>query len=53
MENNSALHIKTVIAGVIAALTAFWGRFGWLVIVWGLILADWPRRAWEQTRRIT
>ena len=42
MENNSALHIKTVITGVIAALTAFWGWFGWLVIVWvGLMLADW------------
>ena len=34
MENNSALHIKTVITGVIAALTAFWGWFGWLVIAW-------------------
>lgn len=42
MENNSALHIKTVITGVIAALTAIWGWFGWLVIVWvGLMLADW------------
>ena len=42
MENNSALHIKTVITGVIAALTAFWGWFGWLVIIWvGLMLADW------------
>ena len=34
MENNSALHIKTVITGVIATLTALWGWFGWLVIVW-------------------
>lgn len=42
MENNSALHIKTVITGVIAVLTAFWGWFGWLVIIWvGLMLADW------------
>ena len=45
MENNSALHIKTVITGVIATLTALWGWFGWLVIVWGcLMLADWPAR---------
>ena len=28
MENNSALHIKTVITGVIATLTALWGWFG-------------------------
>ena len=42
MENNSALHIKTVITGVIATLTALWGWFGWLVIVWVcLMLADW------------
>lgn len=41
MGNNSALHVKTVITGVIAALTAFWGWFGWLVIIWvGLMLAD-------------
>ena len=43
MENNSALHIKTVITGVIATLTALWGWFGWLVIVWVcLMLADLP-----------
>lgn len=42
MENNSALHIKTVITGLIATLTALWGWFGWLVIVWvALMLADW------------
>ena len=42
MENNSALRIKTVITGVIATLTALWGWFGWLVIVWVcLMLADW------------
>ena len=42
MGNNSALHVKTVITGVIAALTAIWGWFGWLVIIWvGLMLADW------------
>ena len=42
MENNSALHIKTVITGVIATLTALWGWFGWLVVAWVLLmLADW------------
>ena len=41
MFNDSALHIKTVITGVIAMLTALWGWFGWLVIVWVcLMLAD-------------
>ena len=42
MFNDSALHIKTVITGVIAMLTALWGWFGWLVIVWVcLMMADW------------
>ena len=53
MENNILVNIKAWITAALAVLTAFWGWFGWLVIVWGLILADWPRRAWEQTRRIT
>ena len=51
MENNSALHIKTVITGVIATLTALWGWFGWLVIVWvclmwqiGWLDPPWPAR---------
>lgn len=42
MENNSALHIKTVITGLIGFLTALWGWFGWLIFAWaGLMLADW------------
>ena len=51
MENNSALHIKTVITGVIATLTALWGWFGWLVIVWVcLMLADWLDPPWPARR---
>ncbi len=43
MENtNAAVHIKAWIAAVVGTLTALWGWFGWLVIVWaGLMLADW------------
>ena len=48
MFNDSALHIKTVITGVIAMLTALWGWFGWLVIVWVcLMMADWEG-AWHK-----
>ena len=37
MEN-----MKKTVAGVIAMLTALWGWFGWLTVVWaGLMLADW------------
>ena len=34
--------IKAAACTAAAALTAFWGWFGWLVIIWvGLMLADW------------
>ena len=34
--------IKAAVSAAAAALTAFWGWFGWLVIIWvGLMLADW------------
>ena len=42
MENNFLTGIKAGVSAVIAALTAIWGWFGWLLIVWiGLMLADW------------
>lgn len=37
MEN-----IRRTVTGVIAMLTALWGWFGWLTVVWAaLMLADW------------
>ena len=37
-----ATNIKVWITGFFACLTAFWGWFGWLVVLWvGLMLADW------------
>lgn len=42
MENNTLTAIKAWITAAVAMLTAFWGWFGWLLIVWiGLMLADW------------
>ena len=41
MKDN-AVHLKALAAGVLAALTALWGWFGWLVLVWAaLMLSDW------------
>ena len=40
MENLT--NVKVAIAGALACLTALWGWFGWLVVVWiGLMFADW------------
>ena len=42
MENNTLTAIKAWITAAVAMLTAFWGWFGWLLVVWiGLMLADW------------
>lgn len=42
MEHNIATRIKAAVTGVLGALTALWGWFGWLVFAWaGLMLADW------------
>ena len=42
MENNLIVNIKMGVASALAVLTALWGWFGWLVVVWvGLMLADW------------
>lgn len=42
MDNTDVLNIKKWIAGCIAMLTSLWGWFGWLVVVWVLLmLGDW------------
>ena len=42
MDNTTLLGIKAGISAVLAALTAVWGWFGWLVVAWvGLMLSDW------------
>lgn len=42
MEHNALVTLKAWIAATVALLTAFWGWFGWLMVVWVfLMLADW------------
>ena len=42
MDNNSLTNVKAGITAILATLTAFWGWFGWLVIVWVcMMLLDW------------
>lgn len=42
MEHNALVTLKAWIAATVALLTAFWGWFGWLMVVWAfLMLADW------------
>lgn len=42
MESNILTGAKAAITAVVAMLTAFWGWFGWLIVVWVcLMLADW------------
>ena len=43
MENgNTLLNIKATIVAFLGVLTALWGWFGWLVVIWvALMLADW------------
>lgn len=41
-SENPLLHIKTTLTAALGLLTALWGWFGWLVILWAvLMLADW------------
>jgi len=41
-DNNIAMQIKICAAAVLGTLTALWGWFGWLVVIWAaLMLADW------------
>ena len=42
MDDMTLLGIKAAVAAGVAALTAVWGWFGWLVFAWvGLMLTDW------------
>jgi len=42
MNSNALTNVKAGITALLAALTAFWGWFGWLVLVWvGMMLLDW------------
>lgn len=43
MENGHwVLRLKGMAAGILGLLTALWGWFGWLVVIWAaLMLADW------------
>ena len=34
MNSNALTNVKAGITAFLAALTAFWGWFGWLVLVW-------------------
>ena len=41
-QENFAMELKLCLAGVLGTMTALWGWFGWLVLVWAaLMLADW------------
>ncbi|MCI8812966.1 MAG: phage holin family protein [Oscillibacter sp.] len=41
-HENSLLCVKTSITAALGFLTALWGWFGWLVVLWAaLMLADW------------
>lgn len=41
MESNVP-YIKLWLTGILGTLTALWGWFGWLVVIWAaLMLADW------------
>lgn len=42
MNSNALTNVKAGITAILATLTAFWGWFGWLVVVWvGMMLLDW------------
>lgn len=42
MDDMTLLGIKAGVAAAVAALTAVWGWFGWLVVAWvALMLTDW------------
>ena len=42
VTEETILRIKAAVAGLLALLTALWGWFGWLVVIWILLmLADW------------
>ena len=40
--SDAVMNLKKTIAGCVAVLTALWGWFGWLTVLWiGLMFADW------------
>ena len=42
MNQNALLRAKAILVATFGVLTAFWGWFGWLMLVWVfLMLADW------------
>lgn len=42
MNENMILNLKLAVTGALSVLTALWGWFGWLVVLWiGLMMADW------------
>ena len=42
MQNNVFMDAKVWLTAAVAALTAIWGWFGWLIVAWVLLmLADW------------
>ena len=42
MQNNIFMDAKVWLTAAVAALTAIWGWFGWLIVAWVLLmLADW------------
>ena len=41
-HEHSLLYVKTSVTAALGFLTALWGWFGWLVVLWAsLMLADW------------
>ena len=42
MQNNIFMDAKVWLTAAVAALTAIWGWFGWLIVAWVLLMrADW------------
>ena len=59
MTEESILSIKATITGVLALLTALWGWFGWLIVVWVVLMTlDWivgsllavKNKTWKSTK---
>ena len=42
-NENFAVQIKLCLAAVLGTLTALWGWFGWLVLVWAALSGAAPR----------
>ncbi len=47
MNQENILNVKMAVAAVVGTMTALWGWFGWLVLVWMLLMvADWLVGVW-------